>query len=103
MSDSPCGFTKDQFLSILKTYGPSLSAHEVAALGSVSLRQVLCAAHHDPWDIEQFAGESGWLYRKRPTVCKNVRFTEPRPIPYDDSGISHTGKRAVMVKEVVGE
>lgn len=94
MSDSPCGFTKDQFLSILKTYGPSLSAHEVAALGSVSLRQVLCAAHHDPWDIEQFAGERGWLYHKRPVLsAKAVRLKEVGI--YDDSGIVKRSPKVV--------
>lgn len=65
MSDSPCGFTLDQFLAILKRCGPELSAHEVAALGSVSIRQVLCCYHHHCWEIQAIAGESGWLYRQR--------------------------------------
>lgn len=92
--DNPCGFHRDQFLSTLQTYGPLLSAHEVAALAKVSIRQVLCCQHHHPWEIEAIAGEKGWLYRKRPVLsAKAVRLKEIGI--YDDSGLSKKSPREV--------
>jgi hypothetical protein len=87
MSDNNCGFTKDQFLAVLHRFGPELSAHEIAHLGKVSLRQVLCAFHHADWDIQAVAGEKGWLYRKRPVTSAAVRMPKERGI-YNDQGIT---------------
>lgn len=95
MSDSPCGFSKDQFLAILHEYGPVLSAHEVAALGKVSVKQVLCAHHHADWDIQQVAGENGWLYQKRQTVAKSVRAADWSPKVYNDAGLTKRSPKVV--------
>lgn len=102
MTDSPCGFSTDQFLATLKTYGPELSAHEVAALSKVSVRQVLCCHHHAPWEIEAVAGEKGWLYRKRPVLSARGKVVKEIG-QYNDGGLSHSGQRAVLRKEVASD
>lgn len=96
--DNPCGFSKDQFLAILKQYGPELSAHEIAALGKVSIRQVHCVVHNCDgawWAIEQFAGEQGWRYRPRITMSKTVKIADPSPKQYNDQGIVKRSPREV--------
>jgi len=75
VTDSPCGFSTDEFLATLAKYGPELSAHEVAHLAKVSVRQVLCAAHHDDWRIQAVASPisgGAFLYRKRDLTEKAI-------------------------------
>lgn len=101
--DNPCGFSKDKFLAVLKQYGPDLSAHEVASLAKVSVRQVLCAHHHNEWEIEAFAGDfPSWKYRKRHVLDAKGRAIKEVG-QYNDAGLSHSGKRAVLRKENVNE
>jgi hypothetical protein len=88
MSDSTCGFSFEQFCSVLTQYGPELSAHEVAHLGKVSIRQVLCCHHHHDWAIQAVCGDwKGWKYRMRPLI--GVRQRLPKEVAvFDDSGIN---------------
>jgi len=99
MSDSPCGFSTDQFLATLDKYGPELSAHEIASLAKVSIRQVLCCVHHDDWTIQAFSGPKGWLYRKRPVMGATVR--PPKEVgEYNDSAITKSGPRGHVCDRV---
>lgn len=93
--DNPCGFSADQFLHALKTYGPELSAHEVASLAKVSIRQVLCCQHHAPWEIEAITGDyPGFKYRKR--IVLSARGKVVKEVQeYVDVGISKRSPKAV--------
>lgn len=94
--DNPCGFSRDQFLAILHEYGPVLSAHEVAALGKVSVKQVLCAHHYADWEIQQVAGDwPSWKYQKRHTMAKSVRMSDWAPKQYNDGGITKRSPKVV--------
>lgn len=96
MSDSCNGFTLDRFLACLKQYGEQLSAVEVAHLCHVSVRQVLCVAHHNQWDIQPVTGDwPSWKYQKRQTVAKSMRAADWAPKVYNDSGIVKRSPKAV--------
>lgn len=98
MTDNCSGFTRDQFLGALKDYGPDLSIHEIAALCRVSIAQALCVAHHHPWEILPVTGDySGWKYRRRPVLDAKGRMAKEVGV-FNDSGLSHSGKRAVLRK-----
>lgn len=93
--DNPCGFHPDQFLACLKQYGPVLSAHEVAALCKVSVRQVLCCQHHNDWTIQAIAGDwRGFKYQKRETLDVKNRALREVGV-YEDQGISKRSPKAV--------
>ncbi len=88
MTDSCSGFTKDQFLACLKQYGPELSAHEVAHLCKVSIKQVLCVQHHHPWDIVPITGDwPSWKYARRTTLSATAK-AKREIANFNDQGIS---------------
>lgn len=68
--DNPCGLSADKPYETLKRYG-ELTAHELAALCKVSLKQVLCAVHHEGFSIEAVAWDGpSWKYRARIALSK---------------------------------
>jgi hypothetical protein len=89
MSDSLCGLSADTLYATLKKYG-DLTAHELAALCKVSLRQVLCAIHHEGYNVEAFAWNGpSWKYRQRPVLAQRIaKPFDPRK-EYANSRISY--------------
>jgi hypothetical protein len=80
--DNPCGLSSESLYAALKKYG-DLTAHELAALLKVSIRQVLCAIHHEGFAIEAVAWEgTSWKYRPRAIVNKRLAKTADVPKEY---------------------
>jgi len=95
--DNPCGFSRDSFLAILDRCGPALTAREIAAIGHVSIKQVLCAANHDWWTILPVAWDGpSWKYTRRPVISKTARMPKEVGV-YNDQGCTKSGPRGHIV------
>ncbi len=82
MTDSPCGLSADLLYATLKKYG-DLTARELAHLLHVSIKQVLCAVHHEGYEVEAIAWDGpSWRYRARQTLSKRPDKPADKPKEY---------------------
>jgi hypothetical protein len=87
----------DHVLSELITLKVPASATTLAAYLRCTTDEVLAAIHKEWWQIEQQAGEGGWMYSQRKVMSKRARLQEVVS-KYNDSGITKSFNQ--RVKEV---
>ncbi len=90
--DNPCGLSSDDLLATLTKYG-QLTAHEIAHICKVSLKQVLCAIHHDWFAVQPITWDGpGWKYALRATLSRRVNKPSEKVKHYEnDRGTIRSG------------